>query len=102
MSVKRRYLIVSGAVLAMAGGGAGVASAVGDDGGDKGATGPGAKRAVDSALAITGGGHANAVERDGEDGATWEVEVTKTDSRTVDVRLDSAYRRVAVEDDSGG
>ena len=32
------------------------------------------------------GGQADAVERDGENGATWEVEVTKPDGRTVDVR----------------
>ena len=101
MSVKRRYLIVSGAILAIAGGGAGTAVALsGDDGDQKGAKGPEAQRAVQSALAITGGGEANAVERDGENGATWEVEVTKPDGKTVDVRLDQNYRKVVVESDS--
>jgi uncharacterized membrane protein YkoI len=101
MTVKRRYLIVSGAVLALAGGGAGTAVALsGDDGGDhKGAKGPAAQRATDAALAITGGGEANAVERDGENGATWEVEVTKPNGQTVDVRLDQNYRKVVVESD---
>ena len=39
------------------------------------------------------------VERDGEDGATWEVEVTKTDGTTVDVRLDENYGVVVIEGD---
>jgi hypothetical protein len=39
------------------------------------------------------------VERDSEDGATWEVEVTRADGRTVDVRLDGDYRLVVVEAD---
>ena len=100
MTVKRRYLIVSGAVLALGAGGAGAAVAVGggDDNGRP--TGPGADRATSAALAITGGGHANSVERDSENGATWEVEVRKPDGKTVDVRLDQAYRLVVVESDS--
>ena len=46
------------------------------------------------------GGHANSVERDSENGATWEVEVTKPDGNTVDVRLDQNYHLVVVEGDS--
>ena len=64
------------------------------------ATGPGADKARAAALAHLGGGHANAVERDNEDGATWEVEVTKSDGNTVDVRLDANYKVVVVEGDS--
>ena len=41
----------------------------------------------------------NSVERDGENGATWEVEVTKPDGSTVDVRLDESYGLVVVEGD---
>ena len=44
------------------------------------------KAATDAALRATGGGTANAVERDGER-RRWEVEVTKPDGQTVDVRL---------------
>jgi len=44
-----------------------------------------ADQARAAALAVTDGGTANAVERDGENGATWEVEVTKPDGDTVDV-----------------
>lgn len=54
--------------------------------------GPKADRATAGAVETTGGGSANAVELDGENGATWEVEVTKEDGTTVDVRLDEATR----------
>ena len=40
------------------------------------------------------------MERDSENGATWEVEVTKPDGNTVDVRLDQNYQLVVVEGDS--
>jgi hypothetical protein len=99
MTLKHRYLIVPGAILAIAGGGAGVAAATGGDG-EGTASGPGADRATQSALEITHGGTANAVERDSENGATWEVEVTKPDGNTVDVRLDENYNLVVVEGDS--
>ena len=49
---------------------------------------------------ITKAGKANSVERDGENGATWEVEVTRTDGSTVDVRLDAGDGLVVVESDS--
>lgn len=102
MHLTRKYVIVGGAILAIAAGGAGAALAVagGDDDGDAQATGPGADQAKAAALQITGGGTANAVERDSEDGATWEVEVTKPDGATVDVRLDQDYSLVVVEGDS--
>ena len=45
------------------------------------------------------GGTANGVERDGENGATWEVEVTKPNGKTVDVRLDENYKVVVIEGD---
>jgi uncharacterized membrane protein YkoI len=63
-------------------------------------TGPQADRAKAAALEITGGGHANAVERDSEHGATYEVEVTKTDGKTVDVRLDDNFKLVVIDGDS--
>ena len=99
----RRILIIGGAVAALAAGGAGTAIAVsggGDDDGEPQATGQGADRARAAALEITNGGHANAVERDSENGATWEVEVTRPDGKTVDVRLDERYKLVVVESDS--
>ena len=40
-----------------------------------------------------------AYERDGEDGATYEVEVRKPDGSVVDVRLDASYGVVVIEGD---
>ncbi len=61
-----------------------------------------ADRATAAALETTGGGRANSVERDSENGATWEVEVTKPDGSTVDVRLDDSFKLVVEEGDSEG
>jgi hypothetical protein len=104
MHWSRKYVIVGGSILALAAAGAGAAVAVGSGDDEGGATGPGADHAKAAALQITHGGHANAVERDSENGATWEVEVTKPDGNTVDVRLDQNYQLVVVEGDneSGG
>jgi hypothetical protein len=99
MHFSRKYLIVGGSVLALAAGGAGVAIATGGGEGENTATGPGADQAAAAALKITGGGHANAVERDSAHGATWEVEVTKPDGNTVDVYLDESNNQVATEGD---
>jgi len=99
--VKKKTIVAGTAALALAAGGAGVATAIGSGEDSEGnATGPGADRARAAALRITGGGSANAVERDSENGATWEVEVTKPDGSTVDVRLDENYGKVVVEGDS--
>ena len=89
-------LIAATAALALGGATWAIAGS-GDD--DASVSGPGADKAKAAALAHLGGGTANAVERDNEDGATWEVEVTKN-GKTVDVRLDAAYKVVVVEGDS--
>jgi hypothetical protein len=105
MQLKSRYLIAGGAVLAIAAGGVGVAAATGGigggDDGDATVSGTAADKATAAALRITDGGTANSVERDSENGAVWEVEVTKPDGNTVDVRLDDAYDPVTVEGDGG-
>ena len=100
MHWSKKYVIVGGAILALAAGGAGTAIATGgsDEGG--GATGPGADQATAAALNMNPGSHANSVERDSENGATWEVEVAKSDGSTVDVRLDQSYKLVVAEADS--
>ena len=100
MHWSRKYVIVGGSVLALAAGGAGAAVAIGSGDDEGGATGPGADQAKAAALELYPGGHANAVERDSEDGATWEVEVRKADGSTVDVRLDQNYQLVVAETDS--
>jgi uncharacterized membrane protein YkoI len=99
--MNRRVVPAGVAIGALAVAGGGVATAIGSgDEAERSATGAGAERAKAAALEITRGGTANAVERDSENGATWEVEVTKPDGKTVDVRLDAGYRKVIVEDDT--
>ena len=100
MTNTRKAILAAGAVLAIGLGGVGVARAVGGDDGEGGATGSGADGAKAAALKLVPGGHVNAVERDSEKGATWEVEVRKPDGSTVDVRLGASYERVAIDSDS--
>jgi hypothetical protein len=83
---------------AVAVGGVALANGGGDSNGT--VSGPNADKATTAALKATGGGTANSVERDGENGATWEVEVTRTDGTTVDVRLDENLGVVVIEGDS--
>ena len=54
------------------------------------------ERAGKAALEAVGGGTVESVDRDGEAGATWEVEVTKTDGNKVDVLLDAEFRVISV------
>jgi hypothetical protein len=101
----RLIVIVAGiaAIAALVLGGAAIAGSqgVGPFGDDEASlTGPAADRATAAALEITGGGKANAVERDSEHGATYEVEVTKPNGKTVDVYLDASYNLVSVDGDS--
>jgi uncharacterized membrane protein YkoI len=100
MTTKRITLIAGAAALAVAVGSVGVANAVGGDDAEEQATGSGAEKAKAAALQLVPGGTANAVERDSEKGATWEVEVRKPDGSTVDVRLDASYEKVAIDADS--
>jgi uncharacterized membrane protein YkoI len=97
--MKRKHVLIGGLVVAISAGGVGaaVASGGGEDAKEQ-VSGPGADRAREAALAAHPG-TANAVERDGENGATWEVEVTGNDGKTVDVRLDDNYKVVVIEGD---
>lgn len=103
--MRKRIIIVAvgaAATAAVASAGAAVA---GD--GDDGAisheyTHEQADAATKAALDATGGGTANSVETDSENGATYEVEVTKPDGQTVDVRLDESYAVVVIEGDGEG
>jgi hypothetical protein len=91
----------NGGAVVLALGGAAIAKATGAfDDGESNLTGAQADRARAAALRITGGGRANAVERDSEAGATYEVEVTKPDGNTVDVRLDENFKLVVIDGDS--
>ena len=96
---KRSVAAATGVGVAAAVAIGGVAFAAG--GGDGGRVSVAqSQRATSAALHVTGGGRANSVERDSENGATWEVEVTRDDGTTVDVRLDEHYGLVVVEGDS--
>jgi uncharacterized membrane protein YkoI len=98
---KRVTIVVASiaALVALALGGAAIADACQGDDGAK-LTGATLSRASAAALKATGGGEVNETEYDSEQGATYEVEVTKLDGSTVDVRLDDSYKVVAIEGDS--
>jgi uncharacterized membrane protein YkoI len=98
----RMRKLVAGLVVAaaLALGGTALARATGVFEDDQQLVGPQADRAAAAALRATGGGTVNAVERDSEDGATYEVEVTMKDGSTVDVRLDGSFGVVVIEGDS--
>jgi uncharacterized membrane protein YkoI len=98
----RRAAVVSGAVVAIVAVGATAAVSAGEDGeaGSTDVTSQQEREATAAALEATGGGTANSVERDSENGATYEVEVTRPDGRTVDVRLDESFEVVVIEGDS--
>ena len=98
----RRMKIAAGvaALAAFALGGAAIAGAGGVFDDETSLQGDELARASAAALKATGGGTVNATERDSEKGATFEVEVTKPDGSTVDVRLDDAYGVVAIDSDS--
>ena len=99
--MRRRLMaigVATAALGAIAYGGVALASGGGGDGGW--ASGPAAEEAKAAAIAAVGGGTANAVERDSEGGAIWEVEVAKTNGRVVDVRLDASYKVVVIESDA--
>jgi hypothetical protein len=86
-----------GLVAAVAAGGVAFASGNNDD--DASVTGVAADRAMTAALKYAPGATPHFVERDSENGATWEVEVTRTNGQVVDVRLTGSYKLVAIEGD---
>ena len=106
MSNVKKIAAAVAALAALALGGAAIAGATGGEDDDRG-DGDGAlsattaKRAGQAALQATGGGSLGQMERDGEKGATYEVEVTKTDGSQVDVRLDERFKTVAIDSDGG-
>lgn len=100
--MRKKLIVTAGAAAIVVGAaGGGVAVATGDDA-ERNVTGPRGDAATAAALKAVPGGHANSVELDSEDGATWEVEVTRPDGNTVDVRLDEAYNVVVIEGDTEG
>lgn len=103
MERRTHIIIITAAVTAaLAIGITGAAAAGGGDDTEAPITGPDLERAVDVALQHTGGGRATDTEVGDED-SYYEVEVTLTDGRQVDVQLDRAFAVVSssadVEDD---
>jgi hypothetical protein len=99
LTMKNKLVLGTATAITLLAGSTGVAVATGDDDGDQTVGGAKADHASAAALDATGGGNANSVERDKENGATWEVEVTKPTGDTVDVRLDENYQVVVIEGD---
>lgn len=104
MKLHRKLLVGTGAALALAAGGTGVAVAVsggGEQESGKPVPAAAAAQAKTAALKDTGGGTVTALERDSENGATYEVEVTTPAGRSVDVRLDDAFALVGQPEPNG-
>jgi hypothetical protein len=102
MPKRMKRALVAAAALATIGLGATAlvqASAGSTEKEDATVTGAQAEKAKAAALRTTKGGTAQAVERDGERGARWEVEVTKPGGASVEIELDENMKVVAEEQD---
>lgn len=99
---KKKLWAIIGAVILVAGiaGGAGVVVATGGDD-DEPITGDAYDKAVEAALAHTGGGTVTETEM-GDDGAAYSVEVRLEDGSQVEVNLDSDFRVIGDEPDDDG
>jgi hypothetical protein len=98
LTVRRWVIAGIGAVVITAAVGGAIAFASDDPEGV--VTGRQADRVIHAALEATGGGTANAVERDSENGGYWEVEITTPDGAIVDVRLNEDHSVLVVEGDN--
>ncbi len=101
--INRKILIASGAVLALAAGGTGIALGTGggDDGPGRPIAGSSLDKAKAAALAETGGGRVNATELRDEEGY-YEVEVMRSDGRNVDVHLNRDFSVIDSSADGSG
>ena len=101
MNKRTRIAIASGAVVAgIAIGTVAVGAASGnDDQGDTPITGPALDKASSAALAYTGSGRVTGTEV-GDEESYYEVEVTLSDGRQVDVQLDELFHVVSSKGDS--
>lgn len=101
---KRKVVVVTAAVVALGGIGAGAAVAAGaggDDAGDTPISGPALEQATAAALAHTGGGRVTGAEV-GDEQSYYEVEVTLDNGDQVDVQLDKSFKVVSSEGDNDG
>jgi uncharacterized membrane protein YkoI len=98
MKKRTKVVIVGASALALAAGGAGVASATGGDSSHP-INGKALEEASAVALQATGGGEVTETEVGDED-SYYQVEVTKTDGSQVDVQLDRDFNVVREAGDS--
>jgi len=103
MTRRLKGTLIAAAIVALAGAGAGIAAATGDDdGSEKPISGSALGRASSVALEHTGGGRVTGTEVGDEEGY-YEVEVTRADGGQVDVNLDRSFNVLGEQgdDDSG-
>lgn len=100
MKKRTKVVIVGASALALAAGGAGVASATGAVGGDSShaITGKALDQASAAALKATGGGQVTETEV-GDEESYYQVEVTQPDGSQVDVQLDRGFNVVGQHGD---
>ena len=96
MQRRTRWIAAAGLAVAMIGGGVAAAAADGDS--DQELTGSTRDRAVNAALAATGGGTVLETEA-GDDGAAYGVEIRLADGRQVEVNLDQSFKVTGQEAD---
>jgi hypothetical protein len=93
MKKRTKVLIVGASAVALAAGGAGIASATGGGDGSRPITGKALDEASATALKATGGGTVSETEV-GDEESYYQVEVTKADGSQVDVQLDRGFNLV--------
>ena len=104
MTPTRRFVATAAAVTALVLGGAGIATAQGEDGPGEGAdsdtplTGTDLERASAAALEHTGGGRVVDSET-GDDGAAYGIEIELADGSQVEVHLDADFQVIGSEVD---
>jgi uncharacterized membrane protein YkoI len=102
MTRRIKGALIAATVVALAGAGAGLAAATGDDdASDKPIRGDARDRAGSVALEHTGGGRVTETEVGDEEGF-YEVEVTRDDGSQVDVHLDRGFNVLGDEADEDG
>jgi hypothetical protein len=99
-SMRRRTRWIAAAAVAIAaiGGGTGIAAATGGDDHDEPITGDALTRAGTAAIAHAGGGRVTGTEVGDEEGY-YEVEVTLSDGRQVDVHLGHDFNVLTTKPD---
>ncbi len=98
---KRKVVLLVGAGVVLASGGAGAAVATGANDPERPITGSALQRAEQAALAETGGGRVSETEV-GDEESRYEVEVTLEDGGQVDVQLDRNFAVVGTEGETTG